>query len=368
MNDLPVESLLAGSVGLSSPPPGLEIGRSQRGRTLHGYRLGRGPLRVSLIAGCHADEPVGPAMLRRLVGRLAGAAARDPLLEEISWWIVPHVNPDGEEANAPWTERRCPAADHRGQTDEVYDPGAYLRHVDREPPGDDLEFGFPRSPGDDGARPEARAVAAFLSAAGAPFHLHASFHGMGFAPGPWFLLEPSWADRTGALRDSLREKVAAMGYPLADPDRRGEKGFVRIDRGFTTRPDSEAMRRHFLERDEPETAELFRPSSMEYVRSLGGDPLTLVSEMPLFLLATGGSRPSPVGTEGRLRFQAWLRDLLGPAEGSEAVRRAAEAGVRGMPLRDQMRLQLAFLDQALKTVRMSLDDGDPNARDSMVDS
>ena len=44
----------------------------------------------------------------------------------------------------------------------------YLRNVVRERPGDDVEFGFPRGDDDTAARPENRAVAAFL-AAGAPF-------------------------------------------------------------------------------------------------------------------------------------------------------------------------------------------------------
>ena len=62
------------------------------------------------------------------------------------------------------------------------------------------------------------------------------------------------------------------------------------------------MRRHFLDRGDPETAAVFRPSSMEYVRSLGGDPLTFVSEMPLFLLPppeTAYGFPDPAtGTKG----------------------------------------------------------------------
>jgi hypothetical protein len=118
-------------------------------------------------------------------------------------------------------------------------------------------------------------------------------------------------------------------------DRGGEKGFRRIDEGFSTRPDSRSMIAWFEERGDPETAVKFRPSSMEYVRSLGGDPFTFVSEMPLFL------RPLPDGDSGRPDdpvFRAWL----------ERVAFGETAGVRGMPLRDQMRLQLAFLEEALQ--------------------
>ena len=134
-----------------------------------------------------------------------------------------------------------------------------------------------------------------------------------------------------------------MGYQLFDVDRGGEKGFHRIDEGFTTRPDSRSMVRWFEERDDPEMAAKFRPSSMEYVRSLGGDPFTMVSEMPLFL------RPLEEGETGRPddpRFRAFLDRITGKAP--EAVRAEMErSGVRGMPIRDQMRLQLAFLQEGL---------------------
>ena len=46
------------------------IGRSREGNPIYGYRLGEGEIGVSLIAGCHADEPVGPEMLRRLCGSM----------------------------------------------------------------------------------------------------------------------------------------------------------------------------------------------------------------------------------------------------------------------------------------------------------
>jgi hypothetical protein len=135
-----------------------------------------------------------------------------------------------------------------------------------------------------------------------------------------------------------------MGYQPFDVDRGGEKGFHRIEEGFTTRPDSRSMIRWFEERNDPETAAKFRPSSMEYVRSLGGDPFTMVSEMPLFL------RPLEEGETGRPddpRFRAFLEQVA--AKSAEDIR--AETGVRGMPIRDQMRLQLTFLDAALSVLR-----------------
>jgi hypothetical protein len=100
----------------------------------------------------------------------------------------------------------------------------------------------------------------------------------------------------------------------------------------------------FEARGEPEMAAKFRPSSMEYVRSLGGDPFTFVSEMPLFL------RPLPPGDTGRPDhpvFRAWL-EKAALARPDEIPGEMEKAGVRGMPLRDQMRLQLSFLEKALQ--------------------
>jgi hypothetical protein len=301
-------------------------------------------------------------MLRRLAAYLAGLTAVPPAtpttpatpaaapLAAASWWIVPHVNPDGEHRNAAWSAATLPAVDHAGRPDRVFDLALYLRQVVRERPGDDLEFGFPRGADDAGVRPESAAVAAFL-AAGAPFHLHGSFHGMGLAPGPWFLIEPTWTGRTAGLRDALRQRVREMGYGLFDVDRGGEKGFHRIDEGFSTRPDSRAMAAHFLALGDPATAALFRPSSMEHVRSLGGDPFTLVSEMPLFLRPT--APPTGVSPDEQAERGQLLAELTASAAGGDAdLHTAAEQrSIRGMPIADQMRLQLAFLNEALRTVQ-----------------
>lgn len=288
--------------GAHSEPAGRIVGESREGRPIRGHRLGQGDLRLSLIGGCHADEPVGPAMLRRLAGYLGSLPADDPLAAGATWYVVPHVNPDGEARNAAWSDHPVPAVDGEGAPDVAHDLFLYLRQVVRELPGDDMEFGFPRDPDDEGARPENRAVARFL-AAGAPFHLHGSFHGIGFS---------------------------------------------RVDEGFSTRPNSVAMREHFLERGDPEMAAKFRPSSMEYVRSLGGDPFTMVSEMPLFL------RPPQAEERGRQddhHFKAVL-GRLALGKDPETVRsEAARLGLRGMPVRDQMRLQLAFLNEAIAAVQ-----------------
>jgi hypothetical protein len=332
---LSIDDVLA--AGPAGPGAGEEIGRSRLGRPLRGFRFGEGDLAVSCIGGCHADEPVGPEMLDRLAGFLAGLSEREPdhpLLRRFRWLLVPHVNPDGEEPNRPWAEDRRNGG---------FRLERYAVETMRELPGDDVEFGFPRSPEDRDARPENQAVAAFM-AAGAPLALHLTFHGMGFGHGPWFLLEPTWVERTRELRERLTGRVRDLGYDLHEVDRHGEKGFWRIGRGFTTRPDSRLMRDFFLARGDRETAARFRPSSMEHARSLGGDPLTAVSEMPLFLLPEEGELADPALP--RLERLGKIREAI--REHGDGA--AEHLRIRPMPITDQMRLQLALLDEGLRAV------------------
>jgi hypothetical protein len=322
------------------------IGISMEGHPVRALKYGTGPHRVSLLAGCHADEPVGPQMLRLLCGYLSTLSANDPLLAEYQWWIVPHINPDGEKRNSEW----------QVPEDGEYDLISYLSNRIRELPGDDIEFGFPIGPDDLGARPENRAVFDWWSEAPGPFCLHVSLHGMGFAAGPWFLLESEWQDRCKELKAQCVKRVKELGYTLHDVERDGEKGFVRLGRGFCTRPDSRYMRKHFLELGDEQTAALFRPSSMETVRAFGGDPLTLVSEMPLFLTPGVGQQlgpPDPKADEWKALIAEWTHQLQRGADAPGDVAALARAmGLRAMPIRDQMELQWTFIVAGLNQVEL----------------
>lgn len=326
-----------------SSPPGEALGFSREGRPVIGHRFGSGDFRVNLIAGCHADEPVGPLLLRKLVARLAALPPECAALADFEWWIVPHANPDGAERNRAWTDA----------IGDTIDPVAYVRHAERELPGDDVEFGFPRDARDRGVRPENRAISDWWRRAAGPFRLHASLHGMAVAHGPWFLIEAAWKDRSARLQERCRSEVAALGYELHDVDRRGEKGFVRIGPGFTTRPDSKAMASFFRDKGDERTAALFRPSSMETIRALGGDPLTLVSEMPLLLLPpreTGEPATSEDLGRWKQRLGDWKLRLARGESPDEIRRDVAAAGIVPMPLVDQMRLQWTFARAGLEQV------------------
>lgn len=331
----------------SGVPPGQVLGRSREGREIHGFRFGHGPTRVSLIGGCHADEPVGPDLLWRLVLALARLAPDHPAHQTYSWWIAPHVNPDGAARNAAWADPLPPEVD----------PVAYLRHVVRELPGDDVEFGFPRDENDHEARPENRALNDWWRAADGPFHVHGSLHGTMWAFGAWWLLEPGWADRTRPLQQRCADAAGQLGYGLHDLDRGGEKGFARISPGFTTRPDSRRMAAYFRSQGDEAMAARFRPSSFETMRDLGGDPLCFVTELALFLEAPPpGEPPYRVAAfgAGKAKWERWALQAAqtedDAAAESELRAEIARTGVRGMPIDHQQQLQWELVRSALETV------------------
>ena len=322
------------------------IGSSRSGRPIYGIRIGDGPVHRSIVAGAHADEPAGP--IAACVFAEYAAALGD---SGCSWYIIPQVNPDGAEANKAWFA-------------PVPDLKTYLAHVRREGPGDDIEFGYPGK-GHKALRPENTAAAQFFEG-GAPFVAHASLHSMGLASGAWFLAGKEWSaiadhpDRTVRLREYLSHAAALQGFLLHDIDRRGEKGFTRICRGFCTTPSSSGMRAHF--QDDPDTANLFRLNSMEYIQSLGDDPLVMVSEIPNFALDGGwqpGIRPverldSPPPLPGETSYER-VRDAMKAAMQERGVSGAAaiarQHGAVPVPFSAHVTMQLEMLDAMIEATK-----------------
>ncbi len=305
-----------------------QIGASEEGRPIDAVVMGKGSRRVSLIAGAHSDEPVGPETLRTLI--IEGLKQRDSLadvFEQFQFVIVPHINPDGEARNQNWITK-WPEAE------------AYLLHAFREPPGRDLEFGFPNM------RVENHCVSEFLRRH-APFALHASLHGMGFAEGAMLLIERRWIDKTQTLREQFKGAVRAAGLRLHDHDRKGEKGFHYIEPGFWTTPEGAAMRKFFTSNNDPTTAKKFRDSSMEFVRSLG-DPLCLVTELPLFVINKEILPRKPGVPQAYLEF----------AEKIPALRSELLAGRSVQPVFDPFQIQPFSLSAAvplqLKVIELGL--------------
>jgi hypothetical protein len=310
------------------------IGQSRNGQDLLGLRWGHGPRHVAVIAGCHADEPVGPmtaAMLPQIIRDHFPA-----FLEAFTFHTIPQMNPDGADANSPW---------FAAPPDIIQ----YSLQAIREKPGDDIEFGF--GEGQD-CRPENQAARRFLAEA-APYSAHFSLHGMAYAEGAWFLIEQSWVERAVPIMDGLKEFCERMYFPLHDVERHGEKGFHRIAPGFCTTPVSTAMAAHFNALNDPEMAARFKPTSMEMVQSFGGDPLCMVSELPLFVL---GKRSTSLKDNNVAQFKRALDEAraLGPEEGPNAISNVAFHYELGpVPIQLQVRSQIAMILLALDHVATS---------------
>lgn len=313
---------------------GRVIGTSEQGRPIHGIVIGDGPRTVSLISGNHSDEPVGSETLLQLVKRLFGTGMDG--LSDFTFVIVPHCNPDGEARQREWL-------------DAWPDAHACLTHEFREKPGRDVEFGYPSM------RIENRAVADFLAAHG-PYAMHVSLHGMTAGEGGYHLIERSWIDRTAQFREQYGKAMTDAGLVLFDWDRAGEKGFEYIGPGFATTPRSDAMRAHFEALGDAETAAKFHLNSMEYVRSLGGDPLSMVTELPLFVVsrADGARSTTPGVPEVYLGFRHAVQRVR--SEPSVLQQRGLGAALGGyrvepLPIRVAVSLQVRAIELGLRAIR-----------------
>ena len=307
-----------------------ELGASEEGRPLYGAVLGHGDQTVSLVAGHHADEPVGPEALRCFI--LRALHHRDlmaPWFRRYRFVVVPHVNPDGEARNRPWIK-------------QWPDLSSYLQHVVREAPGRDLEYGYPDM------RPENQHVAAFLRSH-APFALHANLHGMSVAEGGLLLINRPWTFRTQSLRDDFRRAVRAEGLRMHDHNRKGEKGFFWLEPGFQTTPRGDAMRTYFRAQGDEAMARRFHDSSMEFVMKRGGDPLALVTELPLFVVRNDD--PTPGHPDEYLRLRDRLPEVRARLErGDDIDGLLSSFDLRPVPPAVGMRLQMRAVELGLRSV------------------
>lgn len=310
----------------------ISIGESEEGRSIYGIKIGFGQKKVSLIAGAHSDEPAGPATLRNMVLQILwNPAGFKELIEHFTFLVIPHINPDGEAINQKWIQ-------------QFPDYSAYAKHVMRELPGRDIEFGFPDM------RKENQAVAKALKDFG-PVHMHVSLHGMSVAEGGMLLINKSHVEKTTFIREKFATALAKAGLGLHDHDRKGEKGFHYISPGFTSTPSGKAMQEHFVEKGDEETASKFKKSSMEYVESLGNKPLCLVTELPLFLITKKEENTDAIPTtwmKYREQFSK-IRELA--QSDSDLSSLIDEFGLQPVELAIASKLQLQAIHLGLEFLR-----------------
>jgi hypothetical protein len=109
------------------------------------------------------------------------------------------------------------------------------------------------------------------------------------------------------------------------------------------------MRTFFRAQEDPAMAERFHDSSMEFVASLGGDPLSLVTELPLFLVrGDGGAGHQPTRyLELRERLPE-IKARLDRGEDVDAL--LAPFDLMPVPLKNAMHLQFRALELGLRAV------------------
>ena len=109
------------------------------------------------------------------------------------------------------------------------------------------------------------------------------------------------------------------------------------------------MRTYFRARGEDTMACRFHDSSMEFVASLGGDPLSLVTEIPLFLVP--GSDSSSHRPERYLELRERLPEIRARLDRGEDVDELlAPFDLRPVPLDAAMTLQVRALELGLRAV------------------
>ena len=74
------EAILQTPIALPHP---FRAGQSRGGRPIPAFEFGSGPVRISLIAGCHADEPTGPRLLRKLSSFFSGLTSDHPITSKL---------------------------------------------------------------------------------------------------------------------------------------------------------------------------------------------------------------------------------------------------------------------------------------------
>jgi hypothetical protein len=232
------ERMVADARRLADTYPGLievsDIGRSAFGRRLLAIRLGYGSREITLNGAHHGREWITSALLMAMLDRYALAYYRGErldgydvyhLLNHVSIWVVPMVNPDGvalAQSGAASAPNPAQVIALNGGSRDFRAWKANGRGVDlnRQYPADWARISLlAPAPGAQNYRgkaplsePESQAMAAF--AAQHPFVLHAALHAAGEIIFWHFYQDGALRARTERLARRLR---TLTGYALIPP-------------------------------------------------------------------------------------------------------------------------------------------------------
>ncbi|TCL87677.1 zinc carboxypeptidase [Curtobacterium sp. PhB142] len=106
------------------------IGTSRLGEPLHSYRIGTGAHAAVVVGGVHPNEPIGSWTALHLAQTVL--TDDDAHALDVTWHIVPTIDPDGMRLNEAWFH-------------DPHDRVFYSRHFYRPAPDSQVEWTFPNS-------------------------------------------------------------------------------------------------------------------------------------------------------------------------------------------------------------------------------
>jgi len=126
-----IDQMIASHSDIAAP---FSAGKSYEGRPLKGLKIGKsapGKPALWFHAGIHAREWVAVASCIYIIDQLLNNKANRPLTEDLVWYIVPVLNPDGYEytftgdrmwrkTRKPYPGNRCPGADPNRNWDSAF--------------------------------------------------------------------------------------------------------------------------------------------------------------------------------------------------------------------------------------------------------
>lgn len=313
-----------------SPPVHFEtIGFSEQKEPITGIIIGNGPSKISLLAGSHADEPVGPETLHVFIESVLSHPTQfKEILEQFTFFIIPHINPDGENKNWKWITL-------------FPDLHALIKHRYRELPGRDIEFGYPDM------RPENYAASSWWKKH-APFDMHINLHGMSFSEGALLLIDRHSVNQTSDIRDEFQKYITSTGFGFHDHDRNGEKGFRKITKGISTTPESDKMKELFLKNGDQATASEFKKNSMEFLREFNKSLVSIVTEFPLYKLPSTAEE-SPGIPKNYITWQKLnpkLQHLIATGKATDGL--ISKVQFQHVPLKQNIMMQLKVIQLGLQ--------------------
>lgn len=258
---------LRGKPGFLVEVAGVSVG----GKPIHHVTVGKGQVTALFVGGPHAMEPMGSLTILALLDQLE-QNERALLDLDVTWHVIPCIDPDGAVLNEAWTQ-------------QPFEIASYVRNLYIQPRPEQVEFSFPIAHEQliyDGISHEAAILRGILDTVRPDFFF--SLHNFGIVGGAWFALSRDIGcaayDRIGALLD-------AHGMPL-----QGEGGGIYADYapGMREIPTFRKYYDHLKAHGLPIPEELLQgktgASSQEYLLDINPHALVFVAEL------THGTHPS----------------------------------------------------------------------------